>query len=252
VSDRFSWSDLTEGWFLLNALLIAHSIPLNKTNVLAHPFICAIQYLTPVFLFCLSATLPSHNSTGLTPSVQRNKCISMDDTAPPKQDGRRNNGGRREGAGIKKGTELASKRTYDVEALAEVVANRLLSGGKSLPTSRTGPISEHDERLLKRIAGVNVEAFNEILSIDLREVSVLATARMKEKLLADEVKAGELAFMMTSATDKRLALDGSRALHNASVNIQVNNFGVAAKDHLLGELDGLGNVKQAQPVEATV
>jgi hypothetical protein len=159
------------------------------------------------------------------------------------QDGRRNNGGKREGAGIKKGTQLSSKRTYDPRALADVVVARAISGHKITPTRNTGPISEGDRELLARIAGVSVESFNEMFSQDLREISVLATARMKEKLLADEVKTGELAFMMTSATDKRLALDGSRALTNAAINIQVNNFGASPKESLLADLDGLGSVR---------
>lgn len=160
------------------------------------------------------------------------------------EDGRKNNSfPNGAGPGIPKGTELPTKRTYDAHALAEVVAQRALSGNKIMPTPRTGPITEDDLRILNRIAGVSVEAFNEIFSQDLREVSVLATQRMKEKLLKDEVKPEALAFMMTSATDKRLSLDGSRALHNASVNIQVNNYGQAPRDDLMGELDGLGNVR---------
>jgi len=69
----------------------------------------------------------------------------------------------------------------------------------------------------------------------------------------NELKPGEIPFALSVMVDKAAALDGRNALQNASVNIQVNNYGVSAKGHLLGELDGLGLAKQreAQAVEVT-
>lgn len=188
----------------------------------------------------MSTELPTNPETPPTP---------LEQPAIPIPDGRVNNGGKREGSGLPKGTKLPTKRTYSPRALAEVVTTKLITGRKIIPTPQTGPISEGDRELLARIAGVSVETFNEMFSQDLREVSVLATARMKEKLLSNEVKAEALAFMMTSATDKRLALDGSRALHNAAINVTVNQFGPSPKTVLLSELDGLSNAKQVSPIE---
>ena len=46
-------------------------------------------------------------------------------------------------------------------------------------------------------------------------------------------------------------MEGRNQLQSASVNIQVNNYGPAAKDSLLSDLDGLGatRAKQAEPIE---
>ncbi len=186
-------------------------------------------------------SIPSESPTEPIPDALQQRSQQIDPTGR-KVGNRVKNGGSRPNAGLQKGTQLASKRTYDPHALAEVVANKVIQGGKIVPTPQTGPISEGDKQLLARIAGVSVETFNEMFSHDLREISVLATARIKEKLLNDEFKTGELAFVMTSATDKRALLDGSRALQNASVNIIVNQFGPNPKDQLLTELDGMTNV----------
>jgi len=164
-----------------------------------------------------------------------------------KPDGRRNNGGKREGAGLKKGTQLPTKRTYDPEALADVVATKVLAGGKITPTAQTGPITSTDAALLNRIAGQSVEVFNEYMATRLRTVADKTLQRIEEKLDSDSFKSGELGFILSVAHDKRLSLDGSRALQSSSVNIQVNNYGASPKEALLADLDGLSSAKQVQP-----
>jgi len=103
-------------------------------------------------------------------------------------------------------------------------------------------ISADDRTHLQRITGETVEAFNERIAQKLRDIADLAADRIQQHLEADNFKPGELGFIYSVAHDKRLSLDGSRALNNASVNIQVNNFGASPKETLLSELDGMTNV----------
>jgi len=149
--------------------------------------------------------------------------------------------------GIK--TPLASKRTYDPDQLAENLVTGVLSGRVGIKRSPSlGMVTADDKRTLARITGEPVEVFNERFAQKLRVISDKAVDRIEQKLDNDEFKTGELAFVMTSATDKRLAIDGSRALQTASVNIQVNNYGSSPKEALLADLDGLGNIKQVSPL----
>lgn len=154
------------------------------------------------------------------------------------------------GPGRPKGTTgigLRTKRTYDPKELAENVALSI-SQGRSLRNSPyMKEATEEDRRQIARVVGETVEAFNERVALNLREIADLATQRIKEKLEADQFKPGELGFILSVAHDKRLSLDGSRALQMSSVNIQVNNFGPAPKEALLGELDGLSSIKPASP-----
>ena len=147
------------------------------------------------------------------------------------------------------GKPLALKRTYDPDSLAENLATAVIDGKGGIRRSPfLGPVTLDDRKTLARITGEPVEVFNERFAQKLRIVSDKAIDRIEQKLDNDEFKTGELAFVMTSATDKRLALDGSRALQNASVNITVNQFGPHPKDQLLSELDGLSNAKLVSPI----
>lgn len=143
--------------------------------------------------------------------------------------------------------EHVDKTTYDPVELAKNVAASITEGRGLRRSPRLTNVREEDRRQLTRITGESVEVFNERIALNLREIADLASQRIREKLEANEFKAGELGFILSVAHDKRLSLDGSRALQNASVNIQVNNFGPSAKDQLLGELDGMSNMKAATP-----
>lgn len=138
---------------------------------------------------------------------------------------------------------IRTKRIYAPEELAQSVVESI-SEGKGLRRSpHLGPVTEEDRRTLTRITGESVEVFNERIALSLRDIADLATQRIKEKLEGDEFKAGELGFILSVAHDKRLSLDGSRALNASSVNIQVNNYGGTPKESLLADLDGLSNSK---------
>lgn len=150
--------------------------------------------------------------------------------------------------GIGKFTPLRTKRIYDPEQLAEVTATALAQGKGLRASPLLGKVSDDDRLVLSRITGETVEVFNERIALKLRDIADLASLRIEQKLMNNEFKSGELGFILSVAHDKRLSLDGSRALNNASVNIQVNNFGTAPKDQLLGELDGLGLSKNVTPL----
>lgn len=138
---------------------------------------------------------------------------------------------------------IRTKRIYAPEELAQSVVESI-SEGKGLRRSpHLGPVTEEDRRTLTRITGESVEVFNERIALSLRDIADLATQRIKEKLEGDEFKAGELGFILSVAHDKRLSLDGSRALNNAAINVTVNQFGPSPKAVLLSELDGLSNAK---------
>lgn len=144
----------------------------------------------------------------------------------------------------------ADKRTYNPEELADKVVDRVIMGKGITPQTTAKPMTDQDRTTLARYAGEAIEVFNERVALKLREVGDLALARIKQKLENDEFKPGELGFIYSVAQDKRLALDGSRQLANATVNVQVNNFGMS-KEQLLAELDGLGNAKPVAPVAPT-
>ena len=170
--------------------------------------------------------------------------------APPKQDGRRNNGGKRPGAGLKKGTPLPTKRTYSPQDLAAKATEAIVTGKITSRDTSALPLTEADQKLLQRISGLQVEQFNELIASELREIATLSTQAIKEALAERRFKPGELGFILSVAHDKRLSLDGSRALSQSSVNIQVNNYGSSPKESLLADLDGLSHTKPATPTDS--
>lgn len=141
----------------------------------------------------------------------------------------------------------ADKRTYDPAELADKVVERVVNGKGITKATSAAPMTTQDKQTLARYAGEAIEQFNERVALQLREVGDLALQRIKQKLENDEFKTGELGFIYSVAQDKRLALDGSRALQNATMNVQVNNFGLT-KEQLLAELDGLSGAKPVTPV----
>ncbi len=103
------------------------------------------------------------------------------------------------------------------------------------------PLSDDQKDLLSRALRMDVDEFRAQFAAQLRATGAglidLLQARM------NELKPGEIPFALSVMVDKAAALDGRASLQNASVNIQVNNYGVTAKDSLLGDLDGLTGVR---------
>lgn len=147
------------------------------------------------------------------------------------------------------GRKTVPKPTYDAEDTAERAAMALIDGNGS--GLRTHPALSHmteaDRNSLQRAMKEPIEIFNARLSEKLRCLADRITDRIGEKLDVDAFKPGELPFALSVVEDKRVRLDGTHALNNASVNQQVNNFfiGSVSKDALLASLDG--RTKIAQP-----
>jgi hypothetical protein len=90
------------------------------------------------------------------------------------------------------------------------------------------------------------EEFQTRISAELEEIAQLVTARMREKLAANEYRPQDLNMALAISLDKHAAVSGRNALKGASVQIQVNNFGESDKSSIIAELTG-----KAVPVEAT-
>lgn len=142
---------------------------------------------------------------------------------------------------------------YDPAQVAEGIAEKLVTGkGGEIKNLSKRPASDTDRMLFQRITGESVEVFNSRLSSMLGEVSEDVVHVIKRKLAMDEFKPGELAFLFSVMHDKRLSMDGRAQVSNASINVQVNNYGSAtSKADLIAMLEGRkpGQVTEAVPVE---
>lgn len=128
---------------------------------------------------------------------------------------------------------------YDPVQVAELMTEKLITGKGGEIVSRAGKASEKDQQIFKRIVGESVEVFNSRLSSMLGEVSEDVVHVIKRKLANDEFKPGELAFLFSVMHDKRLSMDGRSQVSNASINVQVNNYGSAtSKADLIAMLEG--------------
>lgn len=153
----------------------------------------------------------------------------------------------------KKGMQMSNKRTYDPDDLAERTATALINGNGRLRTSRSlAPVSEIDKRLLTRITGLSVDAFNERLSDKLGIIADKAADKLLEKLEADAINPNSLGFNLAVAIDKRSVIDGRTQLHASSVNVTVNNFNARSpKAAILDALAGKSPSSHADiPIDA--
>lgn len=134
----------------------------------------------------------------------------------------------------------ADKRTYNVDKLATQVADSLIAGkGTGIRRDpKLGAVTSRDLETIQRITGESADQFNERISLRLREVEDKAINRIIEHLDADNFKTSELAFVMTSAHDKRTMTDGSRQINASSVNVLINYNGTGTKSALLDQLEG--------------
>ncbi len=149
--------------------------------------------------------------------------------------------------GCPKGTEKANKLTFPTEeersALAAQMASRVLETGSTgiRTDSRLGPVTNDDRRVLRRLTGWTQDEFNRELSTHLADFSAEVLNEMRSQLRAGKYKPSELNFAFAVSEDKRARLDGRSSLQNASVNIQVNNYGEKTdKDSLIRSILGDG------------
>lgn len=136
------------------------------------------------------------------------------------------------------GAEKKTKRTYPPSDLIDGCVDNLLKGKKLIKLRRDTslPVSERDAIMLKRISGLSVDEFNEHLSARLRTIADKTVSRLEEKIDQDLIKPESIAFTLAVIEDKRARLEGRNQLQNASVNIQVNNYGKQSKAELIKQL----------------
>lgn len=133
---------------------------------------------------------------------------------------------------------------YDPKEVAGQLAEKILTGkGAGITGLAKVPASREDRRIFQRIAGTSVEEFNAMLSQELGGISTEVLAVIKQKLANDEFKTSELAFLFSVMHDKRLSMDGRAQVTNASINVQINQYGSAvSKADLISMLEGRGPV----------
>lgn len=135
--------------------------------------------------------------------------------------------------------QKALLKTVDGESLIPAVVQSAL-GAKTFKQA-SKPLSEDQRDLLSRAIKMDVDEFRAHFASELRATGSLLLQQLKER--ANELKPDSIAYSLAVVVDKASAMDGRNALQNASINVVVNNYGSAPKDHLLSELDGLGHTK---------
>lgn len=86
----------------------------------------------------------------------------------------------------------------------------------------------------------STEIVNARLSRRLAVIVDKVAQRIDETIEADGFKSGELAYLFQTLTSERSKLDGRTMTHGGSVNVQINNYGTAArtKEEILASIQG--------------
>lgn len=152
---------------------------------------------------------------------------STPEPAPAKVDGRKNNGARHYHNGHE-------PRKVDGEKLLPEVVKAVL-GSKTLKAA-TAPLSEQGKRYLSQAIKGDVDQWRAEFSSKLRS----ASEEMLEALRQDigNMPAASRAFALSVLVDKAQLLEGKVAMSNASVNVQINNYGNVSKEDLIKKLHG--------------
>ena len=139
-------------------------------------------------------------------------------------------------AGVKKGTQFASKRTYRPDALAEGLADRIVQG-KGIPRSpfRGGPVTEYDKAHVARVTGIPAEEFQTMISAKLQIIADKTASRVLEKLDGDEQKLSDLNMTLAISIDKLAAISG-RTAQSGNVSVTVNNYGQMTREQMMAEV----------------
>lgn len=130
---------------------------------------------------------------------------------------------------------------YDPQALADSVAQALLTGKRSPATvaAYAQPITEADRKTLARMTGIPAEEFLAQISAKLQQVAHLSADAIISKLQDPEnVKLSDANMSLAIAFDKNQAASG-RTSSIGSVNIQINSFQASDRSQVLGNLKTL-------------
>lgn len=141
-----------------------------------------------------------------------------------------------------KGVQAKLKKVDGMKLLPDLVQSAL---GARTFAQASKPLSDDQKDLLGRALRMDVDEFRAQFAAQLRSTAALLADQLQAR--ANELKPGEIPFALSVMVDKASVLDGRAALQNASVNIQVNNYGSAPKEALLADLDGLSHTKPAPP-----
>ena len=135
------------------------------------------------------------------------------------------------------GREVPTKRTYPLDAVLDEFAERAIAGKKYPRTNSTlGPMTEEDQKMIKRVVGVSAEEFQSLFSERLRTLADMAVDRIQEKLAEGGQKLGDLNMTLAISVDKLAAMNSKPSQGNLSV--QINNYGDMSRDELLSSLKG--------------
>lgn len=151
-------------------------------------------------------------------------------------------------AGCPKGTKKKNKRVMSgtPEEIVERVATAIMETGE-VPLKMSRRLTElpaQDREALARAVKMPYDTFVESISHHLQEIAFSCSERIKEKLADNEYRPSELNFLIAIALDKNSRLAGRSALQNASINVQVNNFGDQDKDAIIAQLMGPKKVEE--------
>lgn len=146
---------------------------------------------------------------------------------PKKQDGRKNNGATFYEHG-KKPTRI------NAEKLLPQAVNAVLNG-KSLSRVKT-PLTHEGKMYLQQAMKVDVDQWRAEFASKLRSASEEMLEQLRTSI--SDIPPAAQAYTLAVLVDKAQALEGKNALNNASVNVQINNYGSVSKEDLIKKLHG--------------
>ena len=182
-----------------------------------------------------TGTQPTPAEPAPTPQAQPEPTASAPAAAAPqrKPDGRsRNSSGPANGikGGGPRGIQRDDQSTQiDGRALIPEALNALLT--QKLPSTA---LTANDERRLSYALGMSVDEWRKEFGTQLRETASELLTLTRAELA--RIKPDARAYTLAVLVDKATALEGRQSLNQASVNIQVNNFGPNPRESLIASL----------------
>jgi hypothetical protein len=136
------------------------------------------------------------------------------------------------------------KKTKGLELLPNVVQAAL---GTQTLTQACRPISEAEKQSLSRAIKMDVDEWRMHFGAQLREAGDEALTQLRAKM--GEIKPESLAYTLAVLVDKASAMEGRNQLQNATVNVQVNNYGTAGptKADILSGLSSIAPSNESRP-----
>ncbi len=136
------------------------------------------------------------------------------------------------------------KKTKGLELLPNVVQAAL---GAQTFKQACKPISQEEKDSLSRAIRMDVDEWRMHFGAQLRQAGDEALTQLRAKM--GEIKPESLAYTLAVLVDKASAMEGRNQLQNATVNVQVNNYGTAGptKADILSGLSSVGPSNESRP-----